>query len=375
MSDPLNETLFHLLERRFGRGQVKIVHDGEALSGRYQDTQITVDGQFKTVRRLKVLSSGEEYLVNCPFCQDTRQRLHINHRWGVPDEESGTRNLWLMHCMNEECQEKYDNQEALYDKLFTVGSHRGPMIVRKGVKPDDREAVTVELPGPHWRIDKLAKNVPGHKAVEYLRERGYDIEWLGQVFNVGYCPHSQYSLASDRIVIPIYQSEKLVGWQARLIGQWTKHGPPKYFSCPGMQRSKMCYNFDAAVKGPLKVIVEGPGDVWGYGVEAMGVIGKTMSIYMQNRLRCRCKPGDVVVIMLDPKQDAAAAARDRPHHIERLYSQLHDPLRARDTKIVRVYLPEESDPGSLSRAFMDKVLIKSAKEQGVVLPDCVGQYA
>lgn len=363
MLDPLNPTLYSLLQRKFGN--VKIAHAGEELRGRYRQEQVSRGRKTELVLRLKVDTSGEEYLVNCPFCNDTRGRLLINHRWGVRDAQTGSLNLWLMQCMNEGCQEDYDNQQALYDQLFSIHGKRRQVRIKPGRRVADAPLTSVELPGEHILLEDLMARDPRHHAVKYLQGRGFDPVYLSQVFKVGYCPRSKYALAEDRIVIPIEMDGMLVGWQARMIGDWKAGDPPKYWTCPGTSRSKLAYNFNTAVKHSTVVIVEGPGDVWGFGAQSMGLLGKTMSVHMQNRLRCGVAEGSTVVIMLDPKQDSVSESKGKQHHIEKLYEQLVAPLKARRINLLKVYLPIGSDPGSLESSFMKRAIKLVAKEEGI----------
>ena len=71
--------------------------------------------------------SGEYYRVNCDKCGDTRQRLWINHMWGVRDVETGDDHLYLIICFNEGCINTRELQERLYELLFPLRFRR-PML-------------------------------------------------------------------------------------------------------------------------------------------------------------------------------------------------------------------------------------------------------
>jgi hypothetical protein len=68
-----------------------------------------------------------------------------------------------------------------------------------------------------------------------------------------------------------------------------------------------------------------------------------------------------ILVVLDPKQDAKALAKGKPHHIEKVANALMVPF----TRVVPVYLPEEHDPGSMERPFLREYLRQAAKKQGV----------
>ena len=82
MSNPLNPSLYEALERHFER--VRIEHAGEAMACHYCPNP---NRGFR--RELFIDQWGETYCVDCEFCRDSRQRLHINHRFGAWDPKTG----------------------------------------------------------------------------------------------------------------------------------------------------------------------------------------------------------------------------------------------------------------------------------------------
>lgn len=378
MFEPLNKTLYELLEREFG--DVIVAAEGEELIGTYEGEARRQKAEALVNRRkvpstkplrpkLDVLHSGEEYRVNCPYCNDTRHRLFINHLWAVKDRY-GNQNLWLAHCWNEECLASYTRQQQLWDRVFRIGRRPpGHEEVRKGRKIDINDIGGVASPpGPIISLKKLRKNNPNHQAIAYLEGRGFDCDKLSEIYEVGWCSESQYALACNRIYIPIRIDGILRGWQMRLPRDWQEGDPPKYWSMPNMRRRLLAYNYDRATYYKTPVIIEGPADVWSYGTQSMGCIGKTMSPALVNRLRDRCGDGSIVV-MLDPNPDKKAKERmgDRyVHHIEKLAKMLEGPKKDRfKLGVCRVYLPLDTDPGSLDPDYMRDYIRDAAKEQGV----------
>lgn len=71
---PLRPELYRRLAYLFKH--VDIAKQGEPMVTRVHLS--AVSGKPK----LKILSKGEEYRVTCPYCNDTRSRLYINHMWG-----------------------------------------------------------------------------------------------------------------------------------------------------------------------------------------------------------------------------------------------------------------------------------------------------
>lgn len=267
---PLNQDLFDRLRRRFGT--VSIASQGEALTGSLMDL-----GMGKP--KFQVSSSGEYYRVACPFCSDTRQRLWINHRWGVgPDGVPHERLWWMACCYNENCLEKPENCKALRTMIYGgVGRelHPSQITIRRGTVT--ASLGTVEFPGACVRIDQLR---PDHHAVQYLISRGLDPAHLGKTYDVSFCFDApQWPMASGRLIVPIYMRGKMGSWQGRYVGDvdWQATGMPKYVNCPGTNKRLMLYGFDEALTLPFCIIVEGVTDVWAVGAGAVALLGKSMS--------------------------------------------------------------------------------------------------
>lgn len=376
MFKPLNPGLYNLLVREFG--EVRVVAEGEAMQCEYsRDSRSKLvamargrqEASTRQSRpKLKVISPGEEYACSCPFCSDTRQRLFINHRWAVVDEY-GNKNLWLAHCWNEECLANSTRQQQLWDRVFRNG-RRPPSCdeVRHGEEPDPEDLGKAVPPGPVISLEELQRQSPQHQALEYLASRGFDCQRLSRYYGVGWCNSSRYSLAEKRIYVPIVLDGELRGWQMRMPRDWEPGDPPKYWSMPNMKRRALAYNYDKAVEYRMPVIVEGPADVWGFGPQSMGCIGKSMSLPLVRRLVaavCRVSRQErpVLAVMLDPEPDHKAAAKPNyVHHIEKLALSLES---TKAVDVIRVYLPLGTDPGSLNREYLRDYITECGREQGL----------
>ncbi len=360
---PLNPTLFKLLELRFG--SVDVVAQGQGIVWSLADRPITASRRENSRPGRRVIHSGEEYKVSCPFCGDSRKRLYVNHRWGVFDKETLSLNLFLAQCFNEQCMDGRDRQIQLHEQVFAPAPDKrggGRMEVAEG-RQGPIGIAEVRPPGPVVRMDEMVKKYPSHDAVKFLEDKFYDPVKLGRVYNVGFCPQSRYSLAQNRILIPMYHEGKLVGWQARYIGEPPNRSVPKFWSCPGMARRLLAYNFDVAVKHQTVVIVEGPGDVWGFGPQAMAVLGKTMNPALQRRFVTGMKAhgrGQVVVVILDPEQDPLEKEKGKPHHIDKLVDQLRPAL---GLNVFGIYLPMGTDPGDMERSWTRALIRREAKKR------------
>ncbi len=353
---PLNPKLYGCLQRNLPGG-VEVFSPGEAFMARYRKNPLT--GEL----RLEIGHRGEEYFGNCPFCGDTRRRLYVNHRWGAKDDQ-GNDNLFLCYCYNENCTSSLDGQLALKEMIYRVGRRRLSMQVYPGRRVRAEDKYDPHPPGPITYLDELPCT---HPAVEYLAgERGFDVKMLVKKFGVGYCKEStlpdpvRRRLASNRIYIPIVMNKKLLGWQMRFIGTPPGKWPPKYWSCPGQPAGRMIYNFDRARRYRTVVVEEGPADVWSMGNQGMGLIGKSIGPKKLELLVKHCKDA-TVVLMLDPKQSEKEKAKGRPHHMEVAYEKLQGKFKG---GVVKCYLPEEHDPGSLEGDYLQECIQAAAKEQG-----------
>lgn len=357
----LNPTLYRLLERNIPGGVLRVLHAGTPLRGYFRRPLLGLrEGPAATRTKFRKVSAGEEYILNCPFCNDTRGRLSVNHSFGIADpQDPQDKRLWLANCYNEGCLNSYDKREQFYNMVFTTptGKLRGILRAPKITQVPQQ----IVEPGVIVRLDELVQQNPQHEAVEYVRSRDFDPEWLGKKWGVGYCEYSRFELARKRLYIPIYANRELVGWQARYIGEWCKGMPPKYWSCPGQQRSKILYNFDRAQHYHTVVLVEGPADAWRVGGPGVAVIGKTLGPDAVLKLVTRCGNGSCA-IMLDPKQDEAAAKKGRLHHIEAAYQQLRGKFK---DGVARVYLPETLDPGSADSGYLLDLIRAAGREQDV----------
>ena len=109
----INKTLFNTLccfTKQYKQPLPEVKNENQPIV--WKD-MIQFDKTGTPYKSKQVIDSGEEYVLNCPFCGDTRHRFYINHMWGTKDDSSGSLNLWLMHCYNENCEENIENQDVL----------------------------------------------------------------------------------------------------------------------------------------------------------------------------------------------------------------------------------------------------------------------
>lgn len=357
----INPQLHRLLNRNVPGGVLRVMHAGVPLQGYHRRPIFGLrEGPKAAKPRFKKTVAGEEYILNCPFCNDTRGRLTVNNSYGVPDE-NGDKRLWLANCYNEACLEDESRRQQFYLMVYTSPAQRLRSARLRAPAQTRTKPVDIREPGDIVLLEELLETQPNHPAVQYVLERDFDPVVLSRRWGIGYCSKSRFDLARDRLYIPVMMDDKLVGWQTRLLHQWVKGMPPKYWSCPGQQRAKIMYNFDTAHHYFTVVLVEGPADTWRVGGPGIGLLGKTVGTEALPRLVSTCGEGSCA-ILLDPVQDPKAKAKGRPHHIETAYLQLRGKFRH---GVAKVYLPETLDPGSADHDYLWDLIHAVGKEQDV----------
>ena len=306
--EPLNPKLYQALERVFR--YVQIANPGETyIASRrpsfYRPGRMEAPPAF----------AGEYYCVSCLDCSDTRQRLWINHMWGVRDPETGDDRLYVIRCYNEGCFNTRERQEKLYDKLFPFNYNARMRLCELAVAATNHDsvpaaAIAATLPDPMFPLTDPACQVACH----YLASRGFDSQEIAERWQVGFCfnaPVGHYSL-SHRLIIPVYTLapsldhgpvRTLAGWQARSLND----DGPKYLSMMGMRKSHVLYGLIEAISttGPI-IVVEGSTDVWRFGTNAVATLGKSISP-AQIQLLLRHFNGRPIGVMYDT--DAAMEGR------------------------------------------------------------------
>ena len=390
----LNPGLFHALERRFGKGQVEVVSPGcnfrthaedftlreirrrtdEAKRRRSRQLAAGVKPPPLQVMRMRMVvdESGEEYKFNCPYCSDDRQRCFVNHQWSL-HKGSEKANLaktgrgsryptWitLIQCFNEQCfsgDEGRENRKRLYEQVCEwILPGRLPEPRFRQSKSTLRQR-KMEMPGRCISFEELCRRDPNHRALAYLVERGFDPLQLSEELGVCYCEESRYELATDRIIIPVYYREKLVGWQARRLQEsgWEGKGPPKYWTSPGFRKSLYGYGLDDLQGAKKVVIVEGPTDKWRVGLHSLALFGKTLrEASLLRRIDRVVHHNARIILLLDPEQDPVAKAKGQPHHIRKAYDMLA--AHYGEDRVSPILLPPGKDPGGLEHDLLWEII-------------------
>lgn len=345
---PLCQELYYRLLRRYPGG-VKIANMHEEMTGRLQQG---VSGPHWVV-----MSWGETYRINCPFCNDSRHRLWLPHRFGQPDPANHNRrgNFYGV-CFNEDCLREPGNRDQLYMEVFGVRNRdvlHNPPVISQGERYDGRLREAT-WPGQVIPMVQLDQN---HPAVLYLHDRGFN---HGTMRNYGlvFCTAAddRYRAVTNRIVAPFVQLGKMVGWQGRYVGEPLHKSIPKYYTDPHMPKRNVLYNHDRSKDHDFVAVFEGITDVWRFGDPGVALCGKTMSTG-QRLLLQQSWPGKPIIICLDPE------ARDESA------GMVYELKRANTNPVVDVQLEQGWDPADYSTEALWNIIRSRAMSVGVELPE------
>jgi hypothetical protein len=343
MAAPLNPILYSLLKQKFG----EVLFGNEGCPAYYERLPDPFNPRRTVVR---ASSWGEYYCVCCPFCNDKRNRLWVNHVYASTVSKEGRREMThLATCYNEDCTSRPGRLEQLEQIIFGVGQHLKPRALP--IRPVT-ETFSPQPVLPPGRIVPLNELPVDHDARVYVESRGFSAEWLATKFDVGVCveaAESRFELMRNRLYIPVTYRQELVGWQCRAVLPQTG---PKYLNAPNMRKSALLYNYDQAVKQPFVIVVEGVPSVWRLGVAAVCLFGKSMS-FAQQQLITRSWAGKPVFLMLD---------NDAKVEMERAKNLL---LR-QSMQVVEVDLPDARDPADYSFSEITGMVMDRAAEAGVL---------
>ncbi|MCL2648584.1 MAG: hypothetical protein FWD61_16535 [Phycisphaerales bacterium] len=363
MPKPLNQFLHDQLEAAFGH--VRIVNAGQTS---VVGETTYFDRQRKLCRGVGVRpgQSSEEYEVNCPFHPDTGKHLRINYRWGDLLPESRFLNLHPAYCFHG-CIDSIEKRKQLFAMVFPDGAIarevKLPAIPPK--QADASPPPKPTLPAGCVPVDQLPLN---HPACRYLASRGFNPHAIAKSRWLRYCEFSERGIIVPRIVIPCFKlvphpehmyrlaEKELAGWQARLIGPPPYEDTPKYRFPRGMEKSKLIYGAEKAIRttGPV-VLVEGVVDAWKIGEHGMAILGKTLSSIQCGRFVAAffARP---VLVMLD--EDATDAAEKIVNAITAARRGLRD-----SAPVLSIRPPHgRKDPGEASSAELQTIVTKALRK-------------
>jgi len=315
MADPkvLNPALYTALKSVF-----KYIN----ISNQGMPAEYEVTTDFFGKKKITINHWGETYSLSCPYCRDKRTRLYISNIWGTEIDGVPYRFTDPIVCQNEGC-----NMRHFWNLLY--GDKNSLLSLPTVVEVDEPVVHTrMEYPCDPKDLVLVNKLPSGHPALEYLLKRKFDLDELSEIYQISYCPKSEWSRTifdsqgnkylltpANRLIIPNIQKGQWYGWQSRYIGDCPKDPVTgkkllqKYLSAPGFSISHTLFNIDNVAKNSnnsLCFVNEGPFSAIGckgYGVATSGMFPKPMQ---EELLASTFKDGEIIVLV---ESEAAGKGR------------------------------------------------------------------
>lgn len=276
-----------------------------------RSTVILLSRRFGHVRK-----AGDEYIVCCPFCDQRGRSRDDNYKLYINVKKN------LAHCFRCDYASRATD---LLPTLTSFGFDSRPAEASSTSATEPLEG----LPTCYHVEDLPADNV----AREYVESRGFRPSEFPGTFL--FCPNylkNNYSFG-PRLILPVWQAGNYCGFQARALGDHRI----KYLNASGMDKSKLLYNYDVAIKQTNELIItEGIFDCLKAGPTAVAAFGKAIS---EHQLRLiSLHPFKRIIILLDEDayEDAKKLAKQLSLHYQ--------------TYVTRIPQKpgEKIDPGKLS---------------------------
>lgn len=339
----LNERLFVALRDLFGKDPT-IANEGEEAKFSCPPLKHT-PWKRKTKRYAKVDEWGECYTLDCPECGDSRNRLWFSHLYGMTTKSKNVTYYFgrVYTCYNEKC----DLSKSLSRLSMDLNQH----VI--DTKPSAFiSIIQAESTIPKGCLPLLNPDVPEY-VLSYLYGRGFDPVALANNLFVHFAPKGViYEAATevrearqfyeDRLLIPIIQGNRFVGYQARRFTDKSKGA--KYMTIDA-KASKSLYGRDSAMFHRDIVIVEGPTDVWRIGPNSVALFGKTLKPGQLSLMKLLWGFSGRAIVCLD--NDKPTATNTNPGYArERVVARLRrEGVFPRG--VIGLELPEGRDPASL----------------------------
>lgn len=249
--------------------------------------------------------SFPEFRVCCPLpdCGDVRHRLGINVLKRIG------------HCFN--CNARLDPKD-ISDLLSKFGSRvyePNDFESLEQVFRDIQDSVSEpptriqEIPSPGVEI--ISAQESGYsgalypiinQALRYLAARGLNPQDVSELYR--FQVPLPGSFLEDRIILPVYEGQRLVYWQARSLAD----GNPKYLnpskSVCSLGKSHYVFNLDQAADHERIIICEGIFSAISCGPQAVAIFGKELSDAQAFKIvRKRVRHATIV---LDPGAEESA---------------------------------------------------------------------
>jgi len=352
MANVLHPALYAALQARFGT--VKITNQGlrRIETGSGKDIVVT--------------QRGENYVVCCPVCGDSKFRLTFSYKYLSKPPMSVRRITQLAHCYNEDCDVR---AHEFYDPILQdVQAHEMGLLITQHGATDTAEPVKASKLEYPTGVIPLRDLPPDHEALTFLRGKYHaslDTNYLSDCYGVGFAANidMRYPKAHRRVLFPVRLNGEIVAWQGRAIDAETK---PRWYLPPGFQ--KCVYNADGVFPTDIPIIAEGITSAIACGPNGVAVFGKTVT---ETQAKFIASKWSTVLIAIDPETflPDGRSADDPVIYAVKMKTSL-DRYLAAPAKVIR--WPKEildiaarklagedvdvPDPASLGLPFMHKII-------------------
>jgi len=216
---------------------------------------------------------GDEIIVNCPICYDTKKHFYINVVKKV---------VHCFRCGYSATVKRFLRENNLLAKspenfdILDVLDSGFVSLVKK-----ESEQGNVSFPEFMSFMDVEDVSWLGRIVIHYLKSRGITDEQIKR-HKIGYCYSGKYA---GRIIVPIFMFGELVYWVARIVEhptvrfQIAKYPDRKVLNPPA-PRKDVLFNYDAVKLSDEVVVCEGVFDalaVENIGRCAVAILGKEMT--------------------------------------------------------------------------------------------------
>lgn len=339
----LNAPLFNAIRMAFGQ-EPNIANEG--MEAVFSCPKAKHSRLLRKQRKYATIHHwGECYNIDCPLCKDTKHRLWFCHLYGmttqIKETDGGTYYFGRAYvCYNEHCDLRARLNEMKYDENVMLTKTKPSAFI--GIMQTETEL-------PKGCIPLLAANVPT-SVIDYVCQRGFAPEELANTYWIHYAPKGtcwnddnkkdKRIFYDDRLIVPVIQGRRLVGYQARIVGPAGKD-VPKYLTV-GVKTASSLYNRDVAMYHRDIVMVEGVTDVWRIGPQAVALFGKTLKGGQQELAKLLWGFSGSCVVCLD---------RDDPKAVEdqRRLIQLLRYAKVFPRGVASAELPPGKDPADVPR--------------------------
>jgi hypothetical protein len=246
-----------------------------------------------------------EVSIKCPWCGEDDPSEHLGiqlegRAWGChrnPAHRGKSKTYLIQGILGvSKAQAKlvlrqYDasDPETLDQVLLALGEQPQPQPPRN----------TLVMP-PDFRL--LKDKGSSIKACNYLYKRGFDDPVrLGRTYDLRYCSTGRWK---DRIIVPVYQSGRLVAWTGRALTNPTH--APRYLTTSSAIKSAIFNEDTIYLGGRILFITEGPIDAMKMDyyspdyVRATCVFGTSITVDQIYILRRASERYRRVILLLDP---------------------------------------------------------------------------